>query len=152
MTIGEVDPVLVYLKEFRASVSERFDKIEARLDEIDTRLGKVETRLDKIDTRLGKIDTRLGKVETRIDEFDASFGKLDARFNAVDVTLAAINSRFDTMDARISLAVWRLERKLDEVRTELVAHMERLHLELAGRVADMEGPTRGNNGGSALTN
>ena len=145
MTIGEVDPVLVYLKEFRASVSERFDKIEARLDEIDTRLGKVETRLDKI-------DTRLGKVETRIDEFDASFGKLDARFNAVDVTLAAINSRFDTMDARISLAVWRLERKLDEVRTELVAHMERLHLELAGRVADMEGPTRGNNGGSALTN
>ena len=117
MTLAEADPVLAYLKEFRAS----FDAFRAL----------VEKRLDRIEERLDKIEIRLDKVETHLAQHD---------------------SRFDTIEARISLLGMRVDRKLDKLRTELVSHMELLHLEINGRVADLEGPARGNGGGSTATN
>ena len=117
MTLAEADPVLAYLKEFRASVDAHFKKLEERLDRIEARLGKLEERLDKVETHLALHD-----------------------------------SRFDTLEARISLLGMQIDHKIQELRTELVAHMERLHLELNGRVTDLEGPAHGNSGGSALTN
>ncbi len=66
----------------------------------------------------------------------------------VDKRFTSLDKRFDAVDKRFD----RVETRIEAVRAELVTHMETLHLELAGRVADLEGPKRGNSGGAALTN
>ena len=65
---------------------------------------------------------------------------------------ASVDKRFAAIDARVDSLARHLDRKLDHLRTELVDHMERLHAEINGRVADIEGPARGNSGGAAVTN
>ena len=145
MTLAEADPVLAYLREFRASFDTFRALVETRLDRVEGRLAKIEERLDNVEIGLAALSKRLDNVETGL-------AALSKRLDNVEIGLAANNSRFDTIEARISLVTVHFDRKLNRLRKELVAHMEQLHLEIERRVGDLEGPARGNGGGSALTN
>lgn len=47
-----------------------FQKIEARLDNIETRLNSIETRLDNIEARLNSVETRLNNVEIKLNDVE----------------------------------------------------------------------------------
>jgi chromosome segregation ATPase len=57
-------------EEFRAHqeyMTDRFNGVETRLDNMDTRFNGVETRLDQMDTRFDGVETRLDNIDTRFD-------------------------------------------------------------------------------------
>ena len=59
-------------QEFRHETSERFTKIEARLDGMDT-------RLDGVDTRLNNLETRFGRMEDHLSDLKNEMHKMSSR-------------------------------------------------------------------------
>ena len=53
----------------------RLDKMDSRLDTIEPRLGKMDSRLDTIEPRLDKMDSRLGKMDSRLDQIEERYKK-----------------------------------------------------------------------------
>ncbi|MFD2574427.1 hypothetical protein ACFSUS_27580 [Spirosoma soli] len=76
------------VRAIRQDMTEGFNKIDGRLDSIDTRLDSIDARLDKSDARFDSIDARLDKSDARFDSIDARLDKSDARFDSVDYRLA----------------------------------------------------------------
>jgi archaellum component FlaC len=112
------------LAEFRLEVATRFEAVDARFDAIDV-------RFDGIDKRLDVMDVRFDGIDRRLDAMDVRFDGIGKRLDAMDV-------RFDGVDRKIEALDRRLDRKIDGLRTELVDHMERIHLELDLRLQDVE--------------
>jgi hypothetical protein len=82
---------------------------------------------------------------------DGRFDAMDGRFDAMDGRFDAMDGRFDRLERRVDGLDRHVTRKIDGLRVALVDHMERLHLELALRVEDLEGrPPHGTGGGQAL--
>ena len=98
-------------------VDERFDKVDERFDKIDGRLLTVEGRLVTVEGRLNKVEERLDKVDGRLDSVEGKFDKVDGRFNIIDGRLDKADDRFTSFEASI-------ERKLDEVRSQLGVKIE----------------------------
>ena len=53
-------------QEFRHETSERFTKIEARLDGVDTRLNNMETRFGRMEDHLSELKNEMHKMSSRI--------------------------------------------------------------------------------------
>ena len=53
-------------QEFRHETSERFTKIEARLDGVDTRLNNLETRFGRMEDHLSELKSEMHKMSSRI--------------------------------------------------------------------------------------
>ena len=53
-------------QEFRHETSERFTKIEARLDGVDTRLNNLETRFGRMEDHLSELKSETHKMSSRI--------------------------------------------------------------------------------------
>jgi hypothetical protein len=133
--------------------------IFALLTRIDAKLGDgpaqfqrdVAAQFDAIARRFDAMDARFDAMDARFDGIDKRLDAMDARFDGIDKRLDAMDARFDRLDRRLDAMDRRIDRKIDGLRVELVDHMERLHLELALRVQDLEGrPPRGSGGGQAL--
>ena len=53
-------------RKFRHETSERFTKIEARLDGVDTRLNNLETRFGRMEDHLSELKSEMHKMSSRI--------------------------------------------------------------------------------------
>lgn len=69
-----------------------------RLDRIDTRLDRIDTHLDRVDTRFDGIDGRLDRIDTRFDGIDGRFDHLETDVAQMKGSLAAQDQRFDQVD------------------------------------------------------
>jgi septal ring factor EnvC (AmiA/AmiB activator) len=49
-------------------MDEKFDKVEGRLNKVETGLDKVDTRLYKVENRLDKVDTKIERIEGKLDK------------------------------------------------------------------------------------
>lgn len=52
-------------------------RIEGRLDKVETGLNKVEGRLDKVEVKLDKVEGRLDKVEVKLDKVDTRLFRIE---------------------------------------------------------------------------
>ena len=138
------------------SLSDRMDSLSGRMDSLSGRMDSLSDRVERIDTRTGNVEKRLETLDARIgtsasevplaQQVDALGSRMgDVQF-AIATLAVKTNERFDGLAARSD----RLDRKLDRFRTEMVDHMERIHAELAGRVADIESSGPGGRGGSGI--
>ncbi|WP_106757277.1 DUF1640 domain-containing protein [Massilia glaciei] len=92
----------------RSEFNGHVDKINLRLDRLDSRLENAEAlhkarsehieivinaRIDKLESRLDarieKLDARIDQLDARIDKLDARIDKLDARFERLEATVHA---------------------------------------------------------------
>ena len=77
-------------QEFRHETSERFTKIEARLDGMDTRLDGMDTRLDGVDTRLNNLETRFGRMEDHLSELKNEMHKMSSRIFMAMISISVV--------------------------------------------------------------
>ncbi len=74
------------------------------------------------------------------------FAEVDQRFEQIDERFAHIDQRFDRMDARIDATrdfiIAEVDAKITASRDQIIrqvgAHIDRVHAELSGRLADLE--------------
>ena len=103
---------------FVEATSQRFDRIEARLDRGDERIGRIEDRLDKGDERMGRIEDRLEGVEDRLE---------------------GVQDRLDKGDDRMGRIEGRLDRLTDDVGILKGAHARQTALQQADMIAEEMG-------------
>ncbi len=128
----------------KASLSDRLDKLDARVSEVQLGLAtlaadtkaqfqKVDERFTRVDERFTKIDERFTKIDERFTKIDERFTKIDERFDSVDVQFAGVRGA------------------IESTRVQLMDLVGRVHNELTGRIVDLEGPgTKGSGGGVPL--
>jgi archaellum component FlaC len=126
------------LAEFRVEVATRFEAVDARFDAMDVRFDGIDKRLDAMDVRFDAMDRRFDAMDVRFDGIDRRLDAMGVRFDGIDKRLDAMDVRFDGVDRKIEAWDRRLDRKIDGLRTELVDHMERIHVELDLRLQDVE--------------
>jgi chromosome segregation ATPase len=64
------------LAAFRTEANHRFERIDARLDQIDRRLEQVDARFDQIDRRLEQVDARFDQMDGRFSHIDTQFERV----------------------------------------------------------------------------
>ena len=99
-------------EEFEKLIIERFDRIDKRLDGIDTRLEVVEKRLDGVDTRLEVVNKRLDGVDTRLEVVDTSLSVVYTRLDEVGKRLDDMYKVFDERINSMSETLVLLEHKM----------------------------------------
>lgn len=62
------EDILENLLSFVQMFTERFDRLEARMDSLELRMGKVEKRLDSLEQTMVKLERRMDIVEHDITE------------------------------------------------------------------------------------
>jgi chromosome segregation ATPase len=92
-------------------VEERFEKVDERFDEVDERFDKVDERFDKIDGRLVTVDGRLNKVEERLDQADDRFTRLEA----------SIDRKLDEMRSQLGVKIEAVDTRVTQVYDAVIA-------------------------------
>ena len=107
-----------------ATLTLRFDAVDARLDTIGRRLDAMDGRFDAIDRRLDAMDGRFDGMDRRLDAMDGRFDGMDRRLDAMDRRFDAIDHRLDAVDGRLGSIDGRLDRvDVRLVRIETKADM-----------------------------
>ncbi len=89
--ISKLDNLEQGQKELGDRLDNRIDNLETSLDKLDNRMDKFDDRMDKLDNRLDKIDIRLDKMDDRLDTIDNRIDKLEIRMeNEVFDKMAAL--------------------------------------------------------------
>ena len=76
--------------ELKGEMAERFAKVDARLDSMDT---KFEAKFLAVDARFEAMDAK----------FDARFEAMDTRFEAMDVKFEAMDAKFESLAGRFGI-------------------------------------------------
>jgi chromosome segregation ATPase len=121
----------------KASLSDRLDKLDARVSEVQLGLATLaadtKAQFQKVDERFTRVDERFTKIDERFTKIDERFTKIDERFDSVDVQFAGVRGA------------------IESTRVQLMDLVGRVHNELTGRIVDLEGPgTKGSGGGVPL--
>ncbi|HEX7779554.1 MAG TPA: hypothetical protein VF424_09965, partial [Vicinamibacterales bacterium] len=99
------------------TLTDRFDRVDVTLAQMDGKFEQVEANVERIDKRLGSMDTRLDAMDERFDSMDTRFESMDTRFDAMDTRFDAMDKRFDELIGRFDDLTGRfdrLESKLDK--------------------------------------
>ncbi len=136
------------MTEETTMILEQLQKINTRLERVDSRLDKVDVRLDKMDSRLDRMDVRLNKMDSRLDNVDTRLNRLDLRMEKLDTRQSLLESDMrelrltveNELKSNISIIAeghLDLNRKLDEaLRGDSDREMMKLRLNV------MEGDIR----------
>ena len=81
--------VMGALHEFQSAVSDRFDRVDAKLVEHDRRFEGVEFQLSSLDRRVGHIETRVEGLETR-------FGHMEDGMQHIGATVEQLQRHLPT--------------------------------------------------------
>ncbi len=94
-------------KQAFSMLMDRLDKIDRRLDQVDSKLEKIEQRLDQVEVRLDAVEQRLDQVETNLDK---TGGRQDLQAQQQCVLLETINTVQHNLQAEIN----RLRREMED--------------------------------------
>lgn len=91
--------VMGALLEFQGAVSNRFDRVDAKLAEHDGHFVEIRAKLVEHDKRLdglgfhyGSLDRRVGRIETRVESLETRFGSMEIGFEKMQSTMEHIGS------------------------------------------------------------
>lgn len=135
--------VLNQLVETQKETNKRLDKMDTRLDSLDSKVtdntnrldvleGAMKDSFDKIDSKFEKVDARFDKIDARFGEVDARFDKIDSRFD--DFTKDIGNLITKEVGDYISNSLSRMESKtdrIDETTNELKADIQVIKVAVA---------------------
>lgn len=92
--LQRLDEVQGSINGLRGEFTRRMDKVESRLDNVESsldkltqRVDKVESSLDKLTQRMDKVESRLDKLTQRVDKMESSLGELTQRVGNVEYGL-----------------------------------------------------------------
>ncbi len=86
--------VMGALLEFQGAVSNRFDRVDAKLAEHGV-------RLDGVEFHLGSLDRRVGHIETRMESLETRFGSMEIRFGEMESTMEHIGGDVKQLQRRL---------------------------------------------------
>ena len=122
-------------------ILQAIDKIEGRFDGLETRFDGLETRFDGLETRFDGLETRFDGLETRFDGLEKKLEKTEGDLMEAIHDLAddvqAINDRLDRHETGIKylksqmVTKDHLDRKIDDLRGELVALSRKVNTKLS---------------------
>ncbi len=112
----------------------RVDRMDDRLDDIDTELGVQSTRTDRVHDRLDEMQTNHDGDLTRIEETEAAVeGHANTFFRVWDVMDEMVwnrdedLTRMDTTEDRLTSNVERIDRTLNDIRSNQVDNLARMN-------------------------
>jgi len=109
-------------------------KVDSGFSEMHRRFGKIDERFEQIDIRFDKMDGRFVKIDERLDKTESDL--MEAIHDLAD-DVQAINDRLDRHETNIkylkSHMVTKdyLDRKIDDLRGELVALSRKVNTKLS---------------------
>lgn len=77
------------------------DAIYSMLADVQGTLKRHGNRLDRIDTRLEGVESRLGTLDTKVDGLDVKVGALDAKVDGLDAKVGTLDSKLDQVLDRL---------------------------------------------------
>lgn len=105
--------VVAYLNRGLASLGDRIDKLDAKIDSLDARL------TDRIDRLDAKLEATSAEHAARTDRLEMSLrAEMRAGFASIDTRFLVLESRFTTLEGRYTA----LESRLYELVTGLPSH------------------------------
>ena len=88
-----------------------FTDFAGRFNQVEERFDKVDERFDKIDGRLVTVDGRLNKVEERLDQADDRFTSLEA----------SIDRKLDEMRSQLGVKIEAVDTRVTQVYDAVIA-------------------------------
>jgi predicted nuclease with TOPRIM domain len=89
------------LLEFQGAVSNRFDRVDAKLAQHDTSFEVIEGRLCGLEFHFGSLDRRVGHIETRVENLETRFGNLETRFGSMEIRFGEMESTMQHIGADV---------------------------------------------------
>ena len=80
----------------------RFDRMEVRLESMDTRLGAIDIRFASMETHLGAVETRLSSMEIHLGSMDTRLGSMDSRLLSTNARLGSLESRSTSVEEAVA--------------------------------------------------
>jgi len=117
------EKILNKLGEF----GERFDRIDAKLEEHDRRLEEHDRRFDGLDAKLAEHDRQFDVLATKLLEHDRRFEEVDMRFDSLEKTMLTgfdeVKSMLSPLVEQVTMqgaAISRIERQVDRNTKDIV--------------------------------
>jgi hypothetical protein len=92
--------------------------------------------IDSIAAVRGDVATMAVNVKNRFDGIDGHLERVDGRLDTIDGRLDAFDGQFTAVKGRLA----GLEKKIDAGHDTIIAHIDRVYVELSGRLGDVEQP------------
>ena len=114
------DVVAESLKSEIRVIAEGHGVLVEKIDRLDTRMDHLETKVDRLDTRMDGLDTRMDRLETKVDGLD----------HKLENFIVETRTNFEEVRAAIKFSYAELDRR--------VAHLESFVQDLATRMQRIE--------------
>ncbi|MYI40638.1 MAG: hypothetical protein F4063_01395 [Chloroflexi bacterium] len=104
-TVINLITVVVILASLRWQLPSKSD-----IQRLDQRIDSVDKRIDSVDKRIDSVNGRIDKLESKMDE---GFSKVDERFLKVDERFLQQDAKLDALRLEMKADMQRLEDKLE---------------------------------------
>ncbi len=104
-TVINLITVVVILASLRWQLPSKAD-----IQRLDQRIDSVDKRIDSVDKRIDSVNGRIDKLESKMDE---GFSKVDERFLKVDERFLQQDAKLDALRLEMKADMQRLEDKLE---------------------------------------
>ena len=123
-------------EEFQRLVLEKLDKLETRMDNLETGQSKLEVGQNKLETRMDNLETGQNKLETRMDNLETGQTKLEIGQKNLELGQKEIMEKLDAViEQTADLTEFR-----HEVRDELAdikSNISRIEIATADNWSDI---------------
>lgn len=105
-------------------VTERFERIEQRLDVLETRMDALSQRMDALEERMEVLEARMDSLEQRMDVLEQRMDSLEQRVDSLEnrmdlleETVASIGTRVSALEEQTAQLNHRLDAHIRETQT-----------------------------------
>jgi chromosome segregation ATPase len=99
------------LGRIQAKVSDYFNRVDIRFQQVDQQLGDLKQWTASADERFSSIDQRFEGVDRRFDAVDKRFEGLDQQLEGVDQRLEGLDQRLDGLDSKLDRVLAAVESR-----------------------------------------
>ena len=96
--------------------SERFERLETKVDDLGHTVGILRTRLDRVDVGLEKLESRVGRVEVQLEDLRETVTRFENTMGA----------RFDALDRRLEERDKQFAAQFQDIHLVLKNHNQRI--------------------------
>ena len=116
------EQVLAALGEIKQSINRleaRVENIETRLDRIEVRVENLENRLDRIEARVENLEKRLGNLEERVEIVEGQTAENTAILRALEHRVEESSSRIEEMSINMNKEFGLLRAEMNKKFQEI---------------------------------
>jgi chromosome segregation ATPase len=93
------------LRDVRSSLETKVDKVDGRLQVVETKVDNLELKVDRIDARLQVVETKVDNLEVKVDKIDVRLQLVETKVDRVDARLQGVEKTVESLvplEARVS--------------------------------------------------